>query len=185
MASSCVAGNIMGELEHRAEFLGRRKVLLQARDSRRVVLADILACNIVEAGGADRNNRLPGFPCAHRLNNKPVGIEQQGCDFYIILRGAQLNDFICFGVLCINNDKGHAIPHRIAQHQARGTGNINKRMVQGKVEGTGFCFVCRKNNKRLVGPLFKLKLRNARPHATDIAGKGGFEQVLSRTVQPL
>src|SRR6266702_6013491 len=78
VAAAAEAGDVMGQAERREHFAGGRELALHADQHDRVVLAGVLARDVVQPGGGDDGRDLSGRAGPDRLNHEAMVVAQEG-----------------------------------------------------------------------------------------------------------
>ena len=88
--------DVRADGEGRQHLAGGGEILLDPHQHHRVVLAGVLACNVMQARGGRHHRLLAAGERPHRFHHIALGVVQQRRNLVQFFRGRELNDPIAF-----------------------------------------------------------------------------------------
>lgn len=161
---------------------GGREVLLHPHH--RIILAGVLAGDVVQPLGADRRGLVAVVPAPDRFHHVTVVVPQQGGQIIENLGSAQLGPVV-FGVVDVLDAKAEALGQLGAQEQARRVHPVGKGQIERQVVSTRLGLVGHEHQKWLVGPGLGGHFGDGRSHALDITAEGADQQILAGAIEAL
>ena len=185
MRAAHAAGDEVADRERRQDFAGRREVHLHAHQHDRVVLARVLAGDVVQARGRHRRRLLAGRARPDRFDDVALGIAQERGDVVEILGRVEFDDAVAVGAVHVHDHEAEAAAQVGRQDQPRRVHRVGEGEVERQVVGAGIGLVGGEEEEGLVRAFVELDLGDRRAHAVHVAGERVLEQVLAGAVQTL